>query len=212
MRRFERVARAAVARAGALIRARHGAHHAVAYEHGYPHCAVSIALEHDRDLVLGVAHDPLRRETFFAGRGAGLNGRPVHVSSVDTLSGALLGTGFPYDRRERAAAYVPFVEAAVERARCVRRSGSAALDLCDVACGRLDPAAPMRSPDPRPRRPTDSSIRSSSPCWPRGRAACGPARAPGEHPDRLLEALRVWTHRNACDSDRPPVIAPSPPW
>src|SRR5262245_3490198 len=198
VRRFERVARAAIARAGALIRTRYGGRHAVVYKsevdlvtatdreaellivqalrgafpdhaivseespphagrsdycwyvdpldgttnfvHGYPHCAVSVALEHQGERVLGLVHDPLRRETFSAARGEGaqLNGRPIRTSDVDELSHALLGTGFPSDRRERAGTYVAFVQVALERGRCVRRSGSAALDLCYVACGRLD--------------------------------------------------------------------------
>lgn len=198
MRRFERVARAAIARAGALIRTRHGGRHAVAYKsavdvvtatdrqaeliilealqgsfpdhgivseesppraarspyvwyvdpldgttnfvHGYPHCAVSIALEHRGELVLGLVHDPLRRETFSAQRGGGahLNGRRIAVSDVDNLSHALAGAGFPYDRRDHANVYVPVIQAGIERTRSLRWSGSAALDLSYVACGRLD--------------------------------------------------------------------------
>jgi myo-inositol-1(or 4)-monophosphatase len=198
VRRFERVARAAISRAGALIRTRHGGRHVVAYKsavdvvtatdrqaeliivealkgsfpdhgivseespsraarsqyvwyvdpldgttnfvHGYPHCAVSIALEHRGELVLGLVHDPLRRETFSAQRGGGahMNGCRISVSDVDDLSHALVGAGFPYDRRNHAGAYVPVVQSAVERTRSLRWSGSAALDLCYVACGRLD--------------------------------------------------------------------------
>lgn len=110
------------------------------FAHGYPHCAVSIALERDGATIFGLVHDPLRRETFSAHRGSGsrLNGRPIRVSSTDGLEAALVATGFPYDRRERAPTYARFVEIALQRARCVRRSGSAALDLCYVACGRLD--------------------------------------------------------------------------
>ena len=110
------------------------------FAHGYPHCAVCIALEHEGVIVLGLVHDPLRRETFSAQRGAGaqLNGRAIGVSSVTDLSNALAATGFPSDRRERAAEYAGQLRVALERTRCVRRSGSAALDLCYVACGRLD--------------------------------------------------------------------------
>ncbi len=110
------------------------------FAHAYPQFAVSIALEHAGTLVLGVVHDPLRDETFVAvrGEGARLNDRPISVSEVSALDGALLATGFPYDRREQAGFYLHFVEAALRRAQDVRRGGSAALDLCYVACGRLD--------------------------------------------------------------------------
>ena len=110
------------------------------FAHGYPHCAVCIALEHEGDIVLGLVHDPLRRETFSAQRGAGaqLNGRAIGVSGVTELGNALAATGFPSDRRERAGDYASYLQVALERTRCVRRSGSAALDLCYVACGRLD--------------------------------------------------------------------------
>jgi myo-inositol-1(or 4)-monophosphatase len=110
------------------------------FAHGFPHFAVSIALADGDDVVLGLVHDPVRRETFSAvrGRGATLNGARIRVSTTPVLGDALLATGFPADRRERAWAYTPFHQAALERARCVRRAGSAALDLCYVASGRLD--------------------------------------------------------------------------
>lgn len=200
MRRLEREARRAAARAGALIRARHGPPQVVAckgrspvdlvtatdreaetlivqtvrrafpdhgivseesppvtgrgpyrwyvdpldgttnFAHGYPHCAVSIAVEHEGVLVLGLVHDPIRRETFCARRGGGatLNGRPIRVSTTGALSRALVATGFPPDRRRRAAWYGAMIGAALRQVRCLRRSGSAALDLSYVACGRLD--------------------------------------------------------------------------
>jgi myo-inositol-1(or 4)-monophosphatase len=110
------------------------------FAHGHPHFAVSVALACRQDLLVGVVHDPLRGETFAARRGAGarLGERPIHVSPVATLDAALLATGFPYDRRRHAAYYLAFVQAALERTQGVRRAGSAALDLCWVACGRLD--------------------------------------------------------------------------
>jgi myo-inositol-1(or 4)-monophosphatase len=110
------------------------------FAHGVPHFAVSIALAHDEDLVLALVHDPIRGEMFTAvrGRGARLNGAPIRVSEATMLDAALLATGFPVDRRERASEYVPFLQKALERAQCVRRGGSAALDLCYVACGRFD--------------------------------------------------------------------------
>jgi myo-inositol-1(or 4)-monophosphatase len=110
------------------------------FTHGYPVCAVSIALAEGEELRFGLVHDPLREETFSAvkGDGARLNGFPIGVSEAASLDQALLGTGFPYDRRERADFYLAFVGAALRRARDIRRAGSAALDLCYVACGRLD--------------------------------------------------------------------------
>jgi myo-inositol-1(or 4)-monophosphatase len=110
------------------------------FAHGYPHFAVSIGLVENGRFQLGVVHDPLRDETFAAlnGSGARLNGSPIAVSAVARLQDALLGTGFPYDRRDRPAFYLAFVEAALRRSHGIRRAGSAALDLCYLACGRLE--------------------------------------------------------------------------
>lgn len=110
------------------------------FAHAYPHFAVSLALGRGTDLVFGIVHDPLRNETFVAerGRGAHLNDRPITVSATDTLTSALLATGFPYDRREHLGFYLGFAADFIGRAQGVRRNGSAALDLCYVACGRLD--------------------------------------------------------------------------
>jgi myo-inositol-1(or 4)-monophosphatase len=110
------------------------------FAHGFPQFAVSIALEHSGEVILGVVHDPLRAETFVASRGAGarLNGRAIGVSDVATLERSLVGSGFPYDVRERLDFYEEFWREALRRAQGVRRVGSAALDLCYVASGRLD--------------------------------------------------------------------------
>jgi myo-inositol-1(or 4)-monophosphatase len=110
------------------------------FAHGYPQFAVSIALARDGHLLLGLVYDPLREERFSAVRGGGacLNGAPITVSETRTLDAALLGTGFPYDRRAHRDFYLSFVREAIGRAQGVRRAGSAALDLCYVACGRLD--------------------------------------------------------------------------
>lgn len=109
------------------------------YAHRYPHFAVSIGLEHTGQVILGVVYDPMRDELFVAERGGGatLNGAPIQVSSVAVLERSLLGTGFaydPYDRRENARVWDGFLTLA----QGVRRDGSAALNLCYVACGRLD--------------------------------------------------------------------------
>jgi myo-inositol-1(or 4)-monophosphatase len=110
------------------------------FAHGFPQFAVSIALERGAEVIVGVVYDPLREETFVASRGAGarLNGAPVAVSDVATLDRSLVASGFPYDVRERVDYYEAFWREALTRAQGVRRVGSAALDLCWVACGRLD--------------------------------------------------------------------------
>ncbi len=110
------------------------------FVHGVPHVAVSIALEVEGELVLGVIYDPHRDELFEAtrGRGTRLNGRPVRVADPVPLSEAILATGFPYDRRTHAPTYLAYVEAFLVRAQGVRRMGAAALDLAWVACGRYN--------------------------------------------------------------------------
>jgi myo-inositol-1(or 4)-monophosphatase len=110
------------------------------FAHTFPHFAVSIALAHESQMIVGVVYDPLRNETFCASRGNGatLNGDPLRVSRAPTLDQALVLTGFPYDRRKRSAFYLRFYQAFMVRTQGVRRSGSAALDLCYVACGRAD--------------------------------------------------------------------------
>ncbi len=110
------------------------------FAHGFPQFCVSIAYERRGRVELGVVFDALKRELFVAarGRGARLNARPIRVSRTPTLELALLATGFPYDRRERHNFYFTFWEAFMMRTQGVRRAGSAALDLCYVACGRID--------------------------------------------------------------------------
>jgi myo-inositol-1(or 4)-monophosphatase len=110
------------------------------FAHGYPHFAVSVGLAHDGDLLFGLVYDPMREETFSAVRGAGarLNGAPIAVSDVDRLERALLATGFPYDRRQHVDFYLAYLRTAMLRAQGIRRAGAAALDLCWLACGRLD--------------------------------------------------------------------------
>jgi myo-inositol-1(or 4)-monophosphatase len=110
------------------------------FAHGYAHFAVSMALALSEELVFALVYDPIREELFTAGRGEGarLNGAPIAVSPTAVLDHGLVGTGFPYDRREHAEFYLAFLAEAMHRAQGVRRSGSAALDLCWVGCGRLD--------------------------------------------------------------------------
>jgi myo-inositol-1(or 4)-monophosphatase len=109
------------------------------YAHGLPIFCVSLALERSGEVVLGVVHDPMREETYVAERGGGatLNGEPIKVSDTEELIRALIVTGFPYDRAEMPEALDLFGRFAATT-RGMRRLGSAALDLCYVASGRLD--------------------------------------------------------------------------
>ncbi len=118
------------------------------FAHGFPQFAVSLGLEQrpagtapdaDGTLVAGVIFDPMRDELFAAerGRGAQLNGRPIHISSAKELAEALLATGFP-SRKRHASPNIHFYQEFTLRSHGVRRAGSAALDLAYVACGRLD--------------------------------------------------------------------------
>jgi myo-inositol-1(or 4)-monophosphatase len=110
------------------------------FAHGYPQFCVSLALARGADVIFGIVYDPVREETFSAnrGRGATLNGEAIHVSEVNDLQRALLATGFAYDRQVRTDFYLSFVRDLMGRAQDIRRLGSAALDLCYVACGRFD--------------------------------------------------------------------------
>ncbi|MCX6828719.1 MAG: inositol monophosphatase family protein [candidate division Zixibacteria bacterium] len=110
------------------------------YAHHFPFYAVSIALEYQGKIVLGVVYDPEREELFSAFRGGGsfLNRKRNRITSERELSHSLLGTGFPYDvgtsQENNLNNYTCFARVS----RGIRRAGSAALDLCYVACGRLD--------------------------------------------------------------------------
>ena len=109
------------------------------YAHGYPCFSVTIALEHEGEIVIGVTFDPTRNEMFAAekGRGATLNGKPIRISSTEKLSEALVVTGFPYDFKQRENFARHLMEFMLS-SRGVRRDGSAAIDLAYVACGRFD--------------------------------------------------------------------------
>jgi myo-inositol-1(or 4)-monophosphatase len=109
------------------------------YAHGYPCFCVSIALEHNGVIEIGVVYDPVRDEMFAAerGNGATLNGRRIRVSEIEELKNAMLVTGFPYNVRERPDFTRDFANFTMA-AQAVRRDGSAAIDLAYVACGRFD--------------------------------------------------------------------------
>ncbi|MBI4652275.1 inositol monophosphatase [Candidatus Desantisbacteria bacterium] len=110
------------------------------FAHGYPCFCISIALEKDGDIILGVIFDAVKKELFTAkkGEGAFLNGEKISVSKIDKLTESLLVTGFPYDIRENPDNNLNYFFAMSMAAQAVRRDGAAALDLAYIACGRFD--------------------------------------------------------------------------
>lgn len=112
----------------------------VNFAHGLPLFAVSIGYAEEGQVRLGAVYDPLRDEMYLAerGRGAWLNGQALHASTVDNLDQSLLVTGFPYDIRTHPENNLDLFTRFMLLSQGVRRLGSAALDLCYVAAGRLD--------------------------------------------------------------------------
>jgi myo-inositol-1(or 4)-monophosphatase len=110
------------------------------FAHSYPFFCISIALEADGEVVLGVVFNPISEELFWAqtGEGAWLNDEPIHVSRIDSLSESLLATGFPPDSATAKDNNLLQFATLTNMCQGVRRDGAAALDLCFVACGRLD--------------------------------------------------------------------------
>ncbi len=110
------------------------------YAHGYPAFSVSIGLEVDGELEWGAVYDPVRDELCTArnGGGAYCNGLQLRVSGVASLNAGLLATGFPYDIRTDSRTNLDNFCAFAVRTQGLRRSGSAAIDFCNVAAGRLD--------------------------------------------------------------------------
>lgn len=110
------------------------------YAHSFPFCSVSIGLLREHNPMLGVVYDPFRNELFTAtqGEGAFCNGRRLRVSRTADLAQALLTTGFPYDRFTNPENNTAEFARMILRIQGVRRTGSAALDLCYVAAGRSD--------------------------------------------------------------------------
>jgi myo-inositol-1(or 4)-monophosphatase len=113
------------------------------FAHGFPMFCVSLAVEHrsasSATRVAAVVYDPTRDELFCAeaGRGAQLNGKAIHVSKIAQLKESLVSTGFPSHKRHKNP-NIYFYHQITLRTHGVRRAGSAALDLCYVACGRFD--------------------------------------------------------------------------
>ena len=108
--------------------------------HGIPHYAVSIGLLEGNEPIHAVVYDPQRNDIFTASRGSGafLNDRRIRVTARETIEGAMLITGFPPRERKRLRPQLDAVHALLDEAEDIRRTGSAALDLAYVACGRAD--------------------------------------------------------------------------
>jgi len=110
------------------------------FVHGFPAYCVSIGVERDGEGIIGVIYDPTRDELFTAqvGQGAYLNGVPISVSTTEHLGQALLVTGFAYDIRETPNNNLNHFARFALKVQGLRRTGTAALDLCYVAAGRFD--------------------------------------------------------------------------
>jgi myo-inositol-1(or 4)-monophosphatase len=110
------------------------------YAHGFPVFSVSVALEIDGVVEIGTVYDPTRDELFTGMRGDGafMNGNRILVSQTTDLTESLLTTGFPYDLRTSEVNNIDHWNNMIVKAQAVRRVGSAALDLCYTAMGRLD--------------------------------------------------------------------------
>lgn len=110
------------------------------YAHGFPSYCVSIAYRHANETVVGVVYNPCLDELFVAeqGKGATLNGEPIHVSPITNLKESLLATGFAYDVHKAGHNNVDHFVNFIAAAQGVRRPGSAAMDLCYTAMGRFD--------------------------------------------------------------------------
>lgn len=110
------------------------------YAHTYPFFSVSIGLEEDGKRILGVVYNPMTDELFWAepGEGAWLNDKRISVSDLKEMKTSLLATGFPPDTTRAVRTNILQFKTLTDQTHGVRRDGSAALDLCFVACGRLD--------------------------------------------------------------------------
>ncbi len=110
------------------------------YKHGYPIFSISIALNYKDEAVLGLVHVPMLKQTYSAIRdgGAFCNGRPISVSTTETLAKSVLGTGFPYTKATDPNNNVDEFSTLLPKISGVRRSGSAAFDLVQVAAGHTD--------------------------------------------------------------------------
>ena len=110
------------------------------YAHAYPFFSISIALEVKGEVEIGLVYDPVKDEMFTAeaGKGAYLNGELIKVSKSDSIEHSNVCTGFMHEVEWMVEANIKHFGNFIRRARAVRRDGSAALDVCYVACGRFD--------------------------------------------------------------------------
>jgi myo-inositol-1(or 4)-monophosphatase len=111
------------------------------FVHGIPCYAVSIALEHNGEIILGVVYEVSRNECFTAvkgGKGAFMNNNPIRVSENDKLSKSLIATGFPIHNFQQLDNYMNALKFLMQKTHGVRRIGAASIDLCYLACGRVD--------------------------------------------------------------------------
>jgi len=177
------------------------------FAHGYPVFCVSLAVERRGQRVAGVIYDPTRDEMFSAelGSGARLNGQAIHVSATANLGECLVATGFPSQKRHKNP-NIYFYHQITLRTHGVRRAGSAALDLCNVASGRYDgfwefnlnpwdTAAGVLMVEEAGGKVTDFFRRAISACEPRNAgveragARRAAARVQGDHGGPGLEEL-----------------------
>ncbi|QJB34167.1 inositol monophosphatase [Chitinophaga oryzae] len=112
----------------------------VNFANGIPICCVSIGVEKEGEMVLGAVYNPFMNELFVAekGKGATLNDKPIHVSAKASVATSCLVTGFPYKWEESDRNPLQVLTSVIQQGIPVRRLGSAAIDLCWVACGRFD--------------------------------------------------------------------------
>jgi len=110
------------------------------FSYGIPVFSVSLAYQSNGDLKIGVVYDSVHKELFYAEKGkkAFLNDSAISVSKREKLSNSILATGFPYIKKTEKDSNIPEFSSLLMKTRGIRRLGSAALDLCYVACGRLD--------------------------------------------------------------------------
>ncbi|MFN0276487.1 MAG: inositol monophosphatase family protein [Chitinophagales bacterium] len=110
------------------------------YIHGIPIYSISVALMHHHEIILGIVYEINNDEVFFTWKGtvSYMNGNAIHISTCRKIQDALIVTGFPYTRTDRIEGITKTLAYFLEHCRDIRRIGSAAVDLCYVACGRID--------------------------------------------------------------------------
>jgi myo-inositol-1(or 4)-monophosphatase len=110
------------------------------FAHNYPFFSISIALMKNNEPILGVVNAPYMKEIFHAvnDKGSFLNNSRISVSKIPQMKDCLLATGFPYDRMTGGEDNLNYLSRVIKKVHDLRRSGSAAMDICYVACGRLD--------------------------------------------------------------------------